>query len=383
MIAWKMTNGVLTQLGSTSVPCRNGMEVRAIMRSNQLLGLVDGVTYLSLTDSSIPSGKPGVGLCGGIATGNALSQAALGGMDRIAPSVPATQSAATLVLPNRIDVQWQGSADDANGIGVGSYNVTRNGVAWISVRTTEFSDEAVSPSTTYQYGISACDYHLNCSAAATISVTSAPAGAVDPRRVGVRPDGVYRGGGGEQIDTRSSNLNFSIPLLKPLGRGGWGVTFALSYNSQLWRQDGSKTWELGRDVGYGYGWRLMAGSITPYWTGYYTVDHYTYTDSTGAEYILGVNTNGIWTSTESGVYVEYDAAAGRLYFPDGSFWSMGATSSGLEDDAGTLYPTVMEDSNGNQLCSAQHKRNYAKQRFMRRNKGRPPHFGLLSKISST
>ncbi len=137
--------------------------------------------------------------------------------------------------------------------------------------------------------------------------------------------------------------------MKAVGRGGWGVGFALSYNSQLWRQDGGTTWEMGRDLGYGYGWRMMAGSITPYWSGYYTLDHYIYTDSTGAEYVLGLNTNGIWSSTGTGVYVEYDSAAQRLYFPDGHFWIMGATSSGLEDDAGSLYPTVMEDTNGNQV----------------------------------
>ena len=70
-------------------------------------------------------------------------------------------------------------------------------------------------------------------------------------------------------------------------------------------------------MGYGFGWRLMAGSITPYWSNYSTIHHYGYTDSAGAEYRLGVNTNGIWTSRE-GIYVFYAAAAQRLYFPDGS-----------------------------------------------------------------
>ncbi len=77
------------------------------------------------------------------------------------------------------------------------------------MRSAEFSDEAVAPGTTYQYGISACDFHGNCSAASTVSVTSAPAGAgVDQRRVGVRPNGAYWGAGGEQIDMRSGNVNF-------------------------------------------------------------------------------------------------------------------------------------------------------------------------------
>ena len=71
-------------------------------------------------------------------------------------------------------------------------------------------------------------------------------------------------------------------------------------------------------------------------------------DATGAEYRLTVNTNGIWTSTE-GIYLSYDSNAQRLYFRDGSFWVFGCTSAGTEQDAGTMYPTVMEDTNGNQL----------------------------------
>ena len=40
---------------------------------------------------------------------------------------------------------------------------------------------------------------------------------------------------------------------------------------------------------------------------------------------------------------------GQLHFPDGSFWIMGDQSAAEEPDAGTLYPTTMEDSNGNQV----------------------------------
>ena len=123
----------------------------------------------------------------------------------------------------------------------------------------------------------------------------------------------------------------------------------MSYNSQNWRKDGSTTWKLGRDVGYGFGWKLLAGSLTPYFgPGRWTVHHYLFTDSSGAEYRLDVNTNGVWTSRE-GIYVEYDANQNRLYFPDGSFWVMGATAAGTEADAGARYPTVIQDSNGNQI----------------------------------
>src|SRR5205807_2111322 len=39
----------------------------------------------------------------------------------------------------------------------------------------------------------------------------------------------------------------------------------------------------------------------------------------------------------------------KLYFRDGSYWVMGATSGGTEQDAGTMYPTQIQDTNGNQI----------------------------------
>ncbi len=102
---------------------------------------------------------------------------------------------------------------------------------------------------------------------------------------GARPTGNYWGGGGEQINMLSRNLNFTTPLIKPQGRGGWGVGFNLSYNSQNWRKDPGAIRQLGRDVGYGYGWKVQAGSLTPVYSGYLTLHHLLIIDSTGAETI--------------------------------------------------------------------------------------------------
>ena len=96
-------------------------------------------------------------------------------------------------------------------------------------------------------------------------------------------------------------------------------------------------------MGYGYGWKLLAGSLTPAWSGYFTLDHYTFTDASGAEYRLTQNTGGIWTSTES-TYVSYNANTQILYFRDGMSWIMGCVSAGSEQDSGTLYPTVIQDT---------------------------------------
>ena len=123
----------------------------------------------------------------------------------------------------------------------------------------------------------------------------------------------------------------------------------LVYNSQNWRQDSGVNWQLGADTGYGYGWKALIGSITPYYTSYWSgVDHYVFTDSTGAEYRLDQNSGDVWGSLQS-IYVWFDATAGRLHFKDGSFWQMGATSGGTEFDAGTMYPTIVEDVIGNQV----------------------------------
>ena len=58
---------------------------------------------------------------------------------------------------------------------------------------------------------------------------------------------------GEQIDLLSGNLNFTLPLLRAPGRGGWGVAFSLNYNAANFRKDTVATWKLGRDSGYGCG----------------------------------------------------------------------------------------------------------------------------------
>ncbi len=205
----------------------------------------------------------------------------------------------------------------------------------------------ISPSTTYQYLFVAYDFHLNVAETGWFNVTTPPAGAVDSRRVGVRSTGAYWGASPEQLNVLSGNLSYSVPLLQAKGRSA-GVGFSLSYNAQNWRQDPAGLWNLGRDVGFGYGWKLLAGSLTPYWNGYYTLDHWTFTDSTGAEYRLSINNSNVWTSADS-VYLSYDANTGILHFPDGTYWVMGAISAGQEQDAGTYYPTVMEDTNGNQV----------------------------------
>ncbi len=90
---------------------------------------------------------------------------------------------------------------------------------------------------------------------------------------------------------RSGNLNYTAPMIKAMGRGGWNIVFNLTYNSQNWRQDPGGTWQLGQDVGYGYGWKLLAGSLLPIETPS-GIGEYLFTDATGAQYHLNQNSGG-------------------------------------------------------------------------------------------
>ena len=149
---------------------------------------------------------------------------------------------------------------------------------------------------------------------------------------------------GEQIDMFSGNLNVNMPLLKAVGRSGWSLPVSLSYNSQIWRFHSNQNWLLGRDVGYGLGWRLMAGSLVPEWSDYYTLHHYTFTDAGGTEYRLDVNTNGVWTSRQ-GIYVSYDAANERLYWPDGTLLGVALVRAAWSWKP-TPLPTIIRTSTG-------------------------------------
>lgn len=341
-------SGSVTNQGHTSV----GVSGSSIMLRSVVFG---GNLWVYLNNypvwmGTVPqtSGVPGIGGYNQPSP-SGFTQVYLGHHDLMAPNEVSASSVATSVFPTSVSMRWQNVADDQYGIGLWSYNVYRNGTLIEPVMENDFTDNTAQPSTAYTYGVSACDFHGNCNTATTFTVTTPPAGAIDPRRTGVHTTGNYWGGAGEQIDTLGGNLNFSLPLLVAQGRSGWTAPLGLAYNSQNWRNDNGTYWKLGADVGYGYGWQMQFGSLTPYYVNWWSgPDHYVYTDSTGAQYILNIDTNGIWSSSQ-GAYVWFDSNWDVLHFKDGSFWAMGAVSDGTEQDAGSMYPTVMQDSNGNQV----------------------------------
>ena len=75
---------------------------------------------------------------------------------------------------------------------------------------------------------------------------------------------------------------------------------------------------------------------------------FVFTDNTGAEYRLDQHNGAVWWPVQ-GINIWFDANADKLHFKDGTFWTMGSVSQGGEQDAGTMYPTIIEDVNGNQV----------------------------------
>ncbi|HRJ21626.1 MAG TPA: hypothetical protein PLF84_21470, partial [Bryobacteraceae bacterium] len=361
---WSRIGGVTSLLSTTQTGCYANTTVRTVISGAGLfqnvflvyVGELDtgGTTTKAGSETpvyqsaamTLAGGRPGVGAFG-TPNGNAITRVHLGPPDTTPPSDPSEFK--TTALPQSVDFQWRGSVDDANGTGITWYHILRNGTFMAYVPPgIAWTDSTVSPGTNYTYHIVALDRHMNASNYVAVPVTTPPPGSIDQRKVGLRPLGAYWGAMGEQIDMQSGNLNFTVPLLMVKGRAGMAVPVSLSYNSQNWRQDAAGTWKLGRDVGNGFGWRLMAGSLTAHYTDWWTVHHYTFADASGAEYRLDVNTNGVWTSTEP-FYGRYVTAENRLFFPDGSFWHFGSVALGSEEDAGTRYPTLIQDSNGNQI----------------------------------
>jgi len=371
LAVYQASSGSVTQLTSTPIKCQARMNIRSVVFGTSLNVLVNGVVY-SFYNVGPTTGAPGVG-GRSMPNGNSIALAKLGPWDNVAPAQINANTFTTSVYfsstpgqPGSVMAQWQGAVDNpaggnnaGDGVGVAYYTITRGTVSGTDTNTPTFQsfdasvyDGTVLQSNTYSYSITPCDFHGNCGSTLSSLFVSTGQGTVDGHRIGIHPTGSYWGGAGEQLDLLSGNLNYSLPLMTAVGRSGLKANFALVYNSQNWRvvvnQLGTVPRILGADTGFGFGWQLMLGSVMPVYTNGGVVAFYLFTDSTGAQYHLTQNNSGIWTSSER-VYVWYDSNQNRLYFRNGTYWVMGCVSAGGEQDAGTLYPTVVEDTNGNQI----------------------------------
>ena len=277
---YKSLSGTVTSLAGGTAACSSTTAIRTVRAWNWIHVYVNSIDSLWVYDTDIANGQAGVGVAGA-GYPNTVASVGLGEIIVVSPNPVNASTIGTAAVYNEVDIQWQPTTDGTGGSGLSDYSLYR-GSTWLGLMPasqTSFSDTTVSPSTTYTYTLYAVSYDL-LAASTTFSVTT-PAAAPVSRRTGVRPTGAYWGANPEQIDVLSQNLNFSLPLIKAQGRSS-SVGFSLSHNSQNWRKDGGGVWNLGEDVGFGYGWKLLAGSITPVWSGS-TIDHYSFTDATGGE----------------------------------------------------------------------------------------------------
>ncbi|QEE27298.1 RHS repeat-associated core domain-containing protein [Terriglobus albidus] len=167
--------------------------------------------------------------------------------------------------------------------------------------------------------------------------TSLPHRAQSFGRTGVHPNGQYWGQNEEKIDLLSGNLSFSVPLVRIESRGA-NALLRCSYNSQ---NDGQSL-----DTGFGAGWTLRIGSISRTTSGDGEIS-YVYKDGTGADFLL-IPHGGKFIST-NGHYFTWDMAKQTLHFAGGEFAVFASISTSKERDPGVMYPTLIQDSNGNQI----------------------------------
>ena len=140
--------------------------------------------------------------------------------DVTAPTVP-TGLTATPASASQINLNWNASTDD---LGVTSYKIFEDGVLLGRVATPGASIVNLSPSSTHQFSVSACDAALNCSA------QSAPATATTLADSNVVPvSGLWvinaenngQAGRGFQVETSNGTLVFTYYGYNPDGHDHW------------------------------------------------------------------------------------------------------------------------------------------------------------------
>ena len=198
---WKSVNSSLSLLSSSTITCKADTQIRAVIKPGLLTVNVNN-TFQAWYPENVLAGQPGVGVAN-VPPGNSITLAQFGNLDTTPPNAIPRESIISYLAPNSVQLRWQAPPDDPTGTGVVRYDVYRTGAAGVGYGEGGYLDDrAVVPGTTYTYTLFAVDYHFNYSAATVLTVTTPPAGAVDPNQIGVRPTGTYWGAQGEQIDLR-------------------------------------------------------------------------------------------------------------------------------------------------------------------------------------
>jgi hypothetical protein len=187
LAGYKIISGSVTAISSATVPCSNGMTIRAVYtnKSNQIAVFVNNLMYWWDVDSSISSGQPGIGVRGA-PSGNSISEVQIATMYSGAPNGPTLSNMGLSSLPTEVDMQWHG-VSEPNGPGIAFFQLLRNGsyLTNLSPTTSSYADEGLTASTTYTYSLGAYDFHFN-ETTIGYSETTLPSGDINPQEVGVR-----------------------------------------------------------------------------------------------------------------------------------------------------------------------------------------------------
>ena len=144
---------------------RNGLLVATITTGTTYpdVGVVDASSYTYTVDAFDAAGNSSL----------ASSPVAVTTPDGTPPTVP-TGLNATATAYNQVTLAWSASADN---VGVASYTISRGGqiIATVAAGTTVYSDQSVTPSTTFSYTVSAVDAAGNTSAPSSTATVTTPA----------------------------------------------------------------------------------------------------------------------------------------------------------------------------------------------------------------
>jgi RHS repeat-associated protein len=340
-------------LASASASCNQTMTTTIV--GAQITVSMNGTELFSVTDASLATGNPGVGTQGAFAD----TQDGDWDLVDIGATTLSTPSATTNAPPTnvtgaapswtQVNLSWTAPTSYT----AGSYKIYRSGVEVGDSTSTSYTDNTGDPGVTYSYTVSAVNSSSQESSQSTALVITTPQNSFSAPDAGggVEYASSWGGGGPEKIALLTGSLGIRIPLitLKQQSRGP-GFQLMASYNSQFWSHDSAGDHNIAINTGYGLGWTFQIGAIYAVFNGN-LIDHVEYQDTGGVIHKLWApanapNTNTVYLSQDS-TYLIWNYANNTLTFRDGSVWTFGCESSSVEPDAGTLYPTELEDPDGN------------------------------------
>ena len=189
IVRWNGPFGNFTFLDSKTGPgLHDGDVVTATAVGSTLTSYINGVQIVQVTDSTYPSGSPGMGFYnqGGTLANNSdfgfTSYTATDNLtsDTVPPSAP-TNLAASVISSSQINLSWDASTDN---VGVVGYHVNRNSTQIGTTATPNFSDSTVVPGVQYTYSVSAFDAAGNISSLSSpVIAQTSPASDVTPPSV--------------------------------------------------------------------------------------------------------------------------------------------------------------------------------------------------------